>query len=95
MIDTGASNIALTKQDAINLGFDLKALNYTRTYSTANGTSKAAPVQLDTVQIGDIVFKNIEATVGKGELDVSLFGMSIISRFKSFNLDKDLLVLTY
>ncbi len=52
MIDTGASDVALTISDAKMLGFDLSKLNYTRTYSTANGTSKAAPVRLNSVEIG-------------------------------------------
>jgi aspartyl protease family protein len=95
MVDTGASNIALTKKDAVNLGFNLSKLNYSKTYLTANGTNAAAPLKLRTLQIGSSIFHNVEASVGKGELDISLLGMSVISLFKSFKIDKDLLTLTY
>ena len=95
MVDTGASDVALTKKDAINLGLNLSKLNYSKTYSTANGTNAAAPVRLQNLQIGGNVFHNIEASVGLGELNISLLGMSVISLFKSFKIDKDLLTLTY
>ena len=95
MIDTGASDIALTKKDAQALRFDLSKLRYTKTYATANGTSAAAPVRLRTLQVGPKIFENVEASVGKGDLDISLLGMSIISRFKTIKIDKDLLTLSY
>ena len=47
MIDTGASDVAITKEDAIRIGFDINKLRYTKFYSTANGTSASAPVMLD------------------------------------------------
>ena len=46
LVDTGASDIALTKSDAKKLGFDLLKLRYTKQYSTANGISAAAPVRI-------------------------------------------------
>lgn len=96
MIDTGASDVALTTRDAKMLGFDLSKLNYTRTYSTANGTSTAAPVKLDSVVIGNrAFFRNIEAHIGIGGLDISLLGMSILERFKGFRIDRDMLILSW
>lgn len=96
MIDTGASDVALTTVDAKRLNFDLAKLNYNRIYSTANGESKAAPVELDKVQIGTWTFKNIKGHVGSsGELDISLLGMSVLERFKSFKIERDALVLSY
>lgn len=95
MIDTGASDIALTKKDAQRLKIDVAKLKFTRSYSTANGSSLAAPVKLRQVQIGSKIFANVSGHVGSGELDVSLFGMSVISRFKGFKIDKDLLTLSY
>ncbi len=95
MIDTGASDVALTSTDAQKLNFDLSKLNYSRIYSTANGDSKAAPVVLNSVIIGPWTFNNIKAHVGKGELDISLLGMSLLERFKGFKIDRDMLILSY
>lgn len=95
MIDTGASDLALTKKAARALNFNLSNLKYTITYSTANGTNTAAPVLLKTVQIGPKIFKEVKGHIGSGELDVSLLGMSLIERFKSFKIDNDLLTLSY
>ncbi len=95
MVDTGASDVALTTQDAKTLGFDLSKLNYTKTYSTANGASKAALVILDSVKIGDGVFRNIEAHIGTGGLDISLLGMSVLEKFRGFKIDRDMLILSY
>ena len=95
MIDTGASDVALTKGAARALNYDLSKLNYTQTYSTANGTSSAAPVNLAQFKMGDKIFDNVRAHIGSGDLDISLLGMSVIGRFKSFNIDKDILKLTY
>lgn len=95
MIDTGASDVALTTKDASSLKFDLSKLNYNKTYSTANGTSSAALIILDSVKIGDGIFKNVEAHVGTGGLDISLLGMSVLERFKIFKIDRDILILSY
>lgn len=95
MIDTGASDIALTKSDAIKLKLDLSKLAYTKSYSTANGISHAAPITLTELKIGDKIFNNVRAHVSSGKLDISLLGMSVIGLFKSFNIDKDILILSY
>jgi aspartyl protease family protein len=94
MVDTGASDVALTKLDAEKLKFNLSTLRYSRRYSTANGISFAAPVTLNKFAIGNYIFKNVSAHIGQGELDTSLLGMSLIARFASFRIDNDLLILT-
>ncbi len=94
MIDTGASSISLSKQDAKSLGFDLSKLTYNKEFSTANGLSLSAPVSLDEFRVGGLSLRNVRAYVGLGDLDVSLLGMSIIERFGSFKIDGDLLILT-
>jgi aspartyl protease family protein len=95
MIDTGASDVALTKADAQRLNFDLSKLNYSKVYSTANGLSYAAPVVLKSFAVGPKIFQDVAASVASGENDISLLGMSVISRFKSFRIDGNTLVLSY
>ena len=95
LVDTGASDVALTRQDAIKLGFKLDALNYTRKYNTANGISYAAPVVIKELIIHKKTFYNVEAHVASEGLDISLLGMSLIEDFANFKITKDMLILEY
>ena len=95
MVDTGASDIALTQNDARKLGLDPAKLKYTRQYSTANVISMAAPVRIPLLTIGKKTFYNVECHVTSGELDISLLGMSLIEDFKGFKITQDLLILSY
>lgn len=80
MVDTGASDIALTRADAKRIGFDVATLDYTRPYLTANGVAMSAPVVLKTVRIGGIVLHDVPASVAGTELHTSLLGMSFLRR---------------
>ena len=74
LMDTGASGIALSRRDADRLGFDPKALRYSDIVSTANGMTRAAPVMLDSIQIGPLSAESVHAWVNQGDLDQSLLG---------------------
>jgi len=95
LVDTGASDVALTRQDAIKLGFKPDALNYTRKYNTANGVSYDAPVVIKELTIHKKTFYNVEAHVASAGLDISLLGMSLIEDFANFKITKDMLILEY
>jgi aspartyl protease family protein len=95
LIDTGASDIALTKEAAIALGIDLSKLNYTTRSSTANGIAYSAPVKIKQLTIGKKTFYNLSANVSSGGLDISLLGMSLIDDFKNFKITNDMLILSY
>jgi aspartyl protease family protein len=84
LIDTGASDVALTRDDAERLGIDVDRLRFTIPYSTANGTSFGAPVRLDRVQIGEVAVENVAGSVVSGELEQSLLGMSFLRRLSGF-----------
>ena len=47
VLDTGASSVVLTSDDAKAAGLPLELLNYTVSIDTANGRTRAAPVTLD------------------------------------------------
>ncbi len=93
MVDTGASDVVLTRADAERLGFDVGALDYTQSYSTANGTVYGAPVQLGAMTIGTIRVDDVRASVNSGEMDRSLLGMSFLSRLSGFSVEGDRLIL--
>lgn len=95
LIDTGATDVALTINDATKLGISVDDLKYTRTYSTANGPSKAAPVKIPVLTIGKKSFYNVDGHVSKVGMNISLLGMSVIDNFSNFTITKDMLILKY
>lgn len=95
MVDTGASDVALSPADAQRIGIDLSKLRYTIPYSTANGTIYAAAVTLDEVKVGGITLRNVDASVSQGGLDRSLLGMSFLGRLSSVEVRGERLVLRY
>src|SRR3546814_8584767 len=91
--DTGASDVALSTSDARRLGFDLDKLSYTTPYQTANGVTMAARVKIDKIKIGDIAVRDVSASIGRGNMDMSLLGMSFLNRIGSIEVKGDRLVL--
>ena len=94
LIDTGASQVVLTQEDAARVGLDPDALAYLGTAQTANGEVATASVRLDRVELGDIYDSRVRASVNAGEMGSSLLGMSYLSRFESIEIRRDLLILT-
>jgi len=83
MVDTGASHIALRQSEAARLGIFPRPSDFTVRVSTANGVTKAAMVQLRSVEIGDILVRDVPAIVHPDEgLNVNLLGMSFLSRVR-------------
>ncbi|MDR6815241.1 clan AA aspartic protease (TIGR02281 family) [Neorhizobium sp. 2083] len=90
LVDTGASEIVLSNDDARTLGLLTDGLQYEVLVYTASGTSVTAPVTLDIVSVGPIKRRAIQALVSPaGELRQSLLGMSFISTLKSFQMKSD------
>ncbi|NRQ14919.1 retropepsin-like aspartic protease family protein [Ensifer sesbaniae] len=90
LVDTGASSIALTYEDAERIGLDPENLSYIVTVMTANGRAQAAPVMLEEISVGPISRRNIGATVAaKGRLDQSLLGMSFLSTLDMLQMRTD------
>ncbi len=93
LVDTGASIIALTLNDAIRAGIAIDKLNYTMRISTASGETFGAPVMLDKVSIGQITLRDVQAVVLKEGLNNSLLGMSFLGRLQKFEASKNQLIL--
>ena len=93
LVDTGASDVTLTPRDARRLGFDLNRLKYDRTYRTANGVVKGAPVRLHSLSVGHISLADVRASVNSADMNRSLLGMSFLSRLSSFEVAQGTLTL--
>jgi aspartyl protease family protein len=93
-VDTGATDIVLSKKDAMAVGVDVTALAYLGRAFTANGTVKTASTVLERVKLGDLVDNKVRASVNDGEMIGSLLGMSYLSRFSEISIRGDRLVLT-
>jgi aspartyl protease family protein len=92
LVDTGASTIALSVDDATRIGIDVGALEFTTFVSTANGTAVAAKVRLKEVRLGSIVRRDVRATVTRN-LDGSLLGLSFLDQLSSYATQSDQLIL--
>lgn len=87
MVDTGATLVALSYEDAERAGIYLKPQDFTHGVSTANGRAKVAPVTLSKVSIGDITVRDVRAVVSEpGRLNTSLLGMSFLGRLSRFEM---------
>ena len=87
LVDTGASLVVLTREDALRLGLRLKPEDFTARISTASGEARAARVQLDSVSVAGAQVAGVEATVVEAGLPHSLLGMSYLGRLSGFQVD--------
>ena len=94
MVDTGATMVALTYDDARRAGLSPRDSDFTHRVNTANGVTRVAPVTLDRIQIGPILVRNVEAAVlEEGKLTTTLLGMSFLGKLSSFQMKQGKLVL--
>ncbi|WP_417667099.1 retropepsin-like aspartic protease family protein [Roseibium sp.] len=95
MLDTGASAVVLTYEDARRAGFSDSELAFSIPVQTANGRSLVAPVRLDSIAISDLRLSGVRAFVARqGLLDTSLFGMSALDRLSGWRIEGDRLIMT-
>lgn len=94
VVDTGATQVVLTQDDAQRIGLDPDRLRYLGTASTANGIVRTANVRLDEVALGPFVDTGVPAVVNGGAMQGSLLGMTYLGTFDSIEIRADELILT-
>ncbi len=94
VVDTGATEIVLSQEDARRIGFNPQRLDYIGRAMTANGEVRIAPVRLERMAVGPVVDEDVRAVVNEGDLDGSLLGMSYLQRFQSMEITNGRLILT-
>lgn len=94
LVDTGASFVALSFEDAEKAGFRPSTLEYNIPVATANGMATAARVKLNRVEIDNVRVDDVDAVVlPKGALKGTLLGMSFLSKLSSFKSEDGVLTL--
>lgn len=81
LIDTGATTIALSGDEATQLGIDYRKRGHPGYANTASGVVRAYSLKLDKVQLGPILLYNVDAGVIEGSYPrEALLGMSFLGR---------------
>ncbi len=80
LVDTGASYTTLSRAEADRIG--VRYRNGQRTaLSTANGMVGGWRVRLDSVRLGKVTVRSVEAVVVDSSLNTALLGMSFLNSF--------------
>lgn len=95
LVDTGASSIVLSSEDAKAAGIELSQLRFNVPVSTANGTTTAARARISSLEVGDIQRSNFPVMVAQsGNLEDSLLGMRFIDTLRGFEIRGDRMIFT-
>ena len=94
ILDTGASAVMLTQESARAAGLPIEVLNYSVSLETANGRTRAAPVTIDRLAIGNLVERSVPALIVQNtQLKTNLLGMTFLNRLESWHVRGDRLVM--
>jgi len=87
MVDTGATTIALSFEDADRLGLNPGGMEFTSMVLTANGPARTTYVTLPEIEVAGIKRTNVRAGIAeRGKLGESLLGMNFLSSLSSFTI---------
>ena len=92
LVDTGADIVALTEEEAANLGLSVSEGDFQPVMQTASGVGYGAKVRLDEIEVVDDKLRDVEAVVVKG-LTVNLLGQSALRKLGSVQLNGDSMII--
>ncbi len=86
LVDTGATQVAMNAGQARRLGIDYRVTGSPAEVTTASGVERAWLVNLDSVKVGELEVRNVQAVVLDGaQPQTTLLGMSYLGRMKITN----------
>jgi aspartyl protease family protein len=92
-VDTGATDVVLSRDDARAAGIDPDDLVFLGTALTANGEVRTARIRLRELALEGTVDRDVPAVVTDGDLRSSLLGMAYLGRFDRIEISGDRLLL--
>ncbi len=94
LVDTGATAVALSYEDAGSAGLRPGSLDFDVPVSTANGMARAARVKIDRIEVDGVKVEDVDGLVlPEGALRGTLLGMSFLGRLSSFKVEDGVLYL--
>lgn len=95
LVDTGATVTVLSVRHAERAGIFPNPGDYTANVRTASGISKAAPIRIRELSIGDARLENVPALVMQTPGDLSVLGVGTLQRFKSYEVRNGVMTLRW
>jgi aspartyl protease family protein len=95
LVDTGASDVVLSPQDAARIGVDPDKLDFSRHFETANGVGLGAGFVARDLSVGPIRLSNQPVSINRAPMGASLLGMSFLRQLKSYDVKGGRLYLTW
>ena len=93
IVDTGASDVVLSPDDAKRIGFGEGMLTFSERAETANGVAYIAPVTLNNISVGPISLNGLPAKVNQTPMAYSLLGMRFLNKLHGWRVEGQTLVL--
>ncbi|NNK66345.1 MAG: TIGR02281 family clan AA aspartic protease [Rhodobacteraceae bacterium] len=93
VVDTGATDVVLTREDAERLGVDTDVMRFSGRAGTANGEVRTARMRMEEIALGPVVDRNVPVLINSGEMQTSLLGMSYLQKFSRIEISDGMLVL--
>jgi aspartyl protease family protein len=94
LVDTGASMVALTGEDAQSMGLDWDPNALAPVARGVGGTVMGVPVKIATMAVGDFEAHDVEAVIIPDGLAVSLLGQSFLRHVPKVAIEGDNLTLS-
>ena len=85
MVDTGATTVAIGRPDAQRMGLKFEQ-GQPVMMNTANGTAQGWRVKLDSVRIGDVELREVDAIITPTALPYVLLGNTFLTQFQMTRL---------
>lgn len=95
LVDTGATFVALSPDDAAAASLSLQTLAFTEVTSTANGETHVARTTLRSVRLGQLEVGDVSAVVMERPMAISLLGMSFLSRVDGYSIRDGILTIEW
>jgi aspartyl protease family protein len=95
MVDTGATFVSLSPEDAAAAGIASQNLRFSDAVTTANGVTHVARTSLRSVRLGQFEVEDVAAVVMDQPMPFSLLGMSFLSRVDGYSIRDGVLTIEW